>query len=348
MTKIYLVRHAEAEGNVYRIAHGHYDGLITQRGYRQIAALQKRFADIPVDAVYSSDLFRARTTAKAIYGPKGLPLQQRRELREVDMGSWEGRTWQDLTTHDPEQMYNFNRDLSKWQIEGGEPASHVRDRMIAELKKIAVENEGKTVAVVSHGAALRITIGSLQGLSLEELGSTPHGDNTAVSLLEAENGRLRVVFRDDNSHLLAEDLSTLGKQKWWKDKKMFDNGEDYGPIDAAAVESLAKLGVTVKAGTPGVAVSMDGEIMGLVEFLTDEETDKIGWIGRYWIAPAFRGRKLGLPPLGQAVQFYRARGRDRLRLRCGDEACRGFFEKYGFRPVGEDILEKYIGYEDQI
>ena len=347
MTKIYLVRHAEAEGNVYRIAHGHYDGLITQRGYRQIAALQKRFADIPVDAVYSSDLFRARTTAKAIYGPKGLPLQQRRELREVDMGSWEGRTWQDLTTHDPEQMYNFNRDLSKWQIEGGELVAHVRDRMIAELQKIAVENEGKTVAVVSHGAALRITIGSLQGLSLEELGTTPHGDNTAVSLLEAENGQLRVVFRDDNSHLLAEDLSTLGKQKWWKDKKMFDNGEDYSPIDEKAAAALGKLGVAVRAGTPGVAVSMDGEIMGLVEFLTEEETEQIGWIGRYWIAPAFRGRKLGLPPLGQAVQFYRARGRDRLRLRCGEES-RGFFEKYGFHPVGEDVLEKYIGYEDQL
>lgn len=33
MTRIYLVRHAEAEGNLYRIAHGHYNGLITARGY---------------------------------------------------------------------------------------------------------------------------------------------------------------------------------------------------------------------------------------------------------------------------------------------------------------------------
>ncbi len=348
MTKIYLVRHAEAEGNVYRIAQGHYDGLITQRGYRQIAALQKRFAHIPVDAVYSSDLFRARTTAKAIYGPKQLPLQQRRELREVDMGRWEGRTWQDLTTHDPEQMYNFNWDLSQWQVEGGEPAAHVRDRMMAELKKIAAGNEGKTVAVVSHGAALRITLGTLQGLSLQELGTTPHGDNTAVSLLEAENGRLHVVYRDDNRHLLAENLSTLGRQKWWKDKKLFDNGEDYRPIDEDAAAALEKLGVEVKAHTPGVAVVMDGEMMGLVEFLLEAETEQIGWIGRYWIAPEYRGQNLGLPPLGQAVQFYRARGRERLRLRCGEDRYRGFFEKYGFRPVGGDILEKYIGYEDQI
>ena len=39
MTTIYLIRHAEAEGNLYRRAHGWYNSTITDRGYRQIAAL---------------------------------------------------------------------------------------------------------------------------------------------------------------------------------------------------------------------------------------------------------------------------------------------------------------------
>ena len=66
MTTVYLIRHAEAEGNLYRIAHGQYDGLITDRGYQQLRVLKKRFDDVPIDAVYSSDLFRARTTARAM------------------------------------------------------------------------------------------------------------------------------------------------------------------------------------------------------------------------------------------------------------------------------------------
>ena len=345
MTKIYLIRHAEAEGNVYRIAHGHYDGLITQHGYRQIEALRERFAPIRVDAVYSSDLFRARTTAKAIYVPKHLPLHQRKELREVDMGSWEGQTWQHITTHDPQQLYNFNRDLSQWKIKGGETAAQVRDRLIGALRAIAAENEGKTVAVVSHGAALRITLGTLQGLSLQELGQTPHGDNTAVSLVEADGDTMRVIFRDDNSHLTGGDLSTLARQKWWKNRKMFDNGEDYGPLDESACKALGALGRKVSPGEEGVAVSMDGEIMGLVEFAGQE--GRTGYIGQYWIAPAFRGQGLGLPPLGQAVQFYRGRGCDRLRL-CCEEPYRGFCEKYGFHAMKDNIMEKYIGYEDQI
>ena len=77
MTKLYLIRHAEAEGNLYRIAQGQYNSIITDRGWRQIRALERRFAEIPVDAVYSSDLYRTCATASAIYRPKGLELHRR-------------------------------------------------------------------------------------------------------------------------------------------------------------------------------------------------------------------------------------------------------------------------------
>ena len=73
MTTIYLIRHAEAEGNRYRRAHGWYNSTITDRGYRQIAALSKRFADTKFDAVYSSDRFRTMITALSIYKTHGLP-----------------------------------------------------------------------------------------------------------------------------------------------------------------------------------------------------------------------------------------------------------------------------------
>ena len=75
MTKIYLVRHAEAEGNLYRVVHGQYNSIITPRGYRQLACLRQRFLDIPLDAVYCSDLFRTTVTATALSVPKGLTLR---------------------------------------------------------------------------------------------------------------------------------------------------------------------------------------------------------------------------------------------------------------------------------
>ena len=242
MTKIYLVRHAEAEGNLYRIAHGHYNGLITDwRGPKQIRALAQRFEGIRVDAVYSSDLYRTQTTAQAIYVPKHLPLHTSPAFREVHMGAWEGHTWQEVSRLWPEEFYHFNRRIDLWQPEGGENARQVLERYLPALEEVARAHDGETIALFSHGAALRIVLGTLQGLTLRELGTSPHGDNTAVSLLEYENGRFRVVFRDDNSHLTGSDeLSIFAKQTWWKNEDAVEQGTEFAPMPDAL---RAQLGV---------------------------------------------------------------------------------------------------------
>ena len=127
MTTLYLIRHAEAEGNLYRRIHGQYDSLITDNGYRQIQALEQRFADTPIDAVYSSDLFRTMTTARAIYVPKGLPLQTRADLREMGMGEWEDRTWAGIDRTDHQQMALFSAG-SRTSTPWGETFPEIRRR----------------------------------------------------------------------------------------------------------------------------------------------------------------------------------------------------------------------------
>lgn len=128
MTTIYLIRHAEAEGNLYRIAQGQYNSLLTDRGQRQVAALEARFADIHVDAVYSSDLYRTCATAAAIYRPKG-----RRSIAAPTCGrsAWafgSSAPGGDIARTDPEQMENFSRHPERWQVEGGEPPARVLAR----------------------------------------------------------------------------------------------------------------------------------------------------------------------------------------------------------------------------
>ena len=103
MTRLYLIRHAEAEGNLYRVAHGHCNGLITNyRGYQQIDALRERFRKVDIDAVYSSDLYRTQITARAIWLPKALPLHLEPAFREICMGEWEDHTWHELNVRYPE------------------------------------------------------------------------------------------------------------------------------------------------------------------------------------------------------------------------------------------------------
>ena len=74
-TTVYIIRHAEAEGNVYRRCHGQYNALLTTRAYKQLPYLAKRFENVPLAAVYSSDLFRARVTAQAVAEPHHLSVE---------------------------------------------------------------------------------------------------------------------------------------------------------------------------------------------------------------------------------------------------------------------------------
>lgn len=341
MTKIYLVRHAEAEGNLYRIAHGHYDSIITARGYRQIEALAKRFEGIHIDAVYSSDLFRPSTTARAVYVPKGLPLHKDPAFREVGLGVWEGQTWQELREKYPEQMEAFNHNIAKFSVPGSETGAGVRDRFITRLTELAKEYDGKTIAVFSHGAALRIVLGTLQGLTLAQTSTSAHGDNTAVSLVEYEDGAFRVVFRDDNSHLEKAGLSTFARQKWWKNHRMTEDDFDYLPMTQ---EDRLALGIPGEG--EGVSVWQSGQLAGGVELLPEKDPG-IGWVGWYGLLPPYRGQNRGIAPLGQAVQRYRAEGVEHICLRCEEEKTAEFFRHFGFYDRQPGVLELYIGYGER-
>lgn len=365
MTRLYVIRHAEAEGNLYRIAQGQYNSIITDRGWRQIEALAKRFETIPVDAVYSSDLYRTCATASAIYRPKGLPLQRREDLREVCVGKWEQQTWGEIARQDPEQLEYFTHQLHLWRLPGAETAEQVRDRVMAAVREIARENEGKTVAVFSHGCAIRLLLATLQGYSLEELGKTPHGDNTAVSLIEAEGETLRVVFRDDNSHLQA--LSDERRQA-----NALEPGLYFQPlrlpeqagfltdcvssswVDSGREKPWDEKNLLDRAGQRPALVGMLGsEPVGVIQFHPEKEAaEGRGWISLYCVEPPCRGRGFGVQLLGQAVQYYRPLGRERLRLALGREnsAARRHFAQYGFEVTdqtadGREIWEKDIGYQ---
>jgi len=218
MTTVYFVRHCESEGNLNHIAQGHMDGQVTERGKLQIAALQKRFEGVHVDAVYSSDLIRARTTARAVYVPKNLPIHLDPSFREINLGPWEGQSWDELRVNDAENLHNFNFQMEKWDPRGGESPRDVINRFYPALMKAIRDNAGKTIAVFSHGCALRIMLNYLHGRDIDGIGDTPHGDNTAVSLLTFDGEKPRFIYENDNSHLVEAGLTVFDKEIWWRKK----------------------------------------------------------------------------------------------------------------------------------
>lgn len=359
MTKTYLIRHAEAEGNLYRRIQGQYDSLVTPRGMRQIEALAERFKDVPIDAVYSSDMKRTMATAAAVTKYKDLPLVTTPALREVCLGVWEDEPWGNLEQTDPALLYSFNFNPREFIAPGCEPFDQLQARLYGAVSGIAARHEGQTVAVFSHGMAIRAFLARVKGVAPENIGSIAHADNTAVTLLHWDGAGFEIVFENDNSHL-TEEVSTLAQQRWWRDQAGLDLGNlRLLPMDPETESALyercyretwrAAHGST-EGYQPGLYLQMarrhakidprclvkavsGEEFVGLVELDPERGREEgLGWISLCHIEKNHRGQGLGVQLIGHAVSVMRSLGRARLGLSVAveNEAAIRFYMRHGF------------------
>lgn len=91
MTQIFLVRHGQSEGNLFRRVQGQTDVELTADGKAQLPYLTKRFAETPLAAVYTSPLHRAEETAAAIVGGRGHPQFCGEATLKCASAQWERR-----------------------------------------------------------------------------------------------------------------------------------------------------------------------------------------------------------------------------------------------------------------
>lgn len=214
VTTIYLVRHAEAEGNLCEFFQGNIDTAMTEKGEQQLTHLAERFRTISLDAVYTSPFRRAVLTAEAVNRWHNLPLCPEYDLREINGGEWEGRRWTDLPTAFPVEYEAWTQHMEDFCAPGGEEMSHVYRRMTETLARIEREHRGKTIAVVSHGCALRNFLCAVEFDDITRLLDVGWADNTAVSCVQyAPETGWQLVFKNDSGHLPPE-CSTLRGSKW--------------------------------------------------------------------------------------------------------------------------------------
>ncbi len=336
MTKIYLIRHAEAEGNLYRIMHGQTNSSITETGLQQIEALSRRFANIPIDACYASDLIRTQTTAKAITGPKGLPLQLDARFREVQMGRWEGLTFGYLYHHEPETMKIFSQEPQKWQVEGAESYDTYTSRFLEGLTELAQKHDGQTIAIVSHAMVMRV---SLQRLFADEEPDRDFDrcDNTAVTFLEYANQKFHLRYLYDNSHLEPA-ISTLARQSsYQKDGKKLDYSLWFQPIIQCPEVASAFLGASfsILPSRRGILAMFHETPVGYLEIEKANDSMEAGRIWKFRFEEAYNQSMYQLQMLGESVVYYRTYGVNRLQVVLEDvENAGSFFQESGFLQTG--------------
>jgi probable phosphoglycerate mutase len=206
-TTLIVIRHGETAWNREKRMQGTTDTQLSDVGREQAQALGRRLAGRGFSALYSSDLSRARDTARAIAEHTGRELVMDARLQERRFGIFEGLTVEEIIARYPEEHARFASRDPDFAVPGGESARSFTQRCIGCLAEIALRHGGDEVVVVTHGLVLDSLYRAAHGLD--------HGARRPVPLINASlnvfgyyGSAWRLELWGDISHL-AEELVTV-------------------------------------------------------------------------------------------------------------------------------------------
>jgi len=166
---IYLVRHCATRNDAanYPVLLGQKLGMgLSEVGEEHAQQLARYFADKQLSAAYCSPLSRAVRTAQVIIGERDTPLTFCQSFLEADMGSWEGRTYDEIRQDSNDRFDRFLRDPGTYGYPEGENLSEVCRRATLMLSKISRLYPKGRVLVVAHKQTIRAVLIGLQSLPL--------------------------------------------------------------------------------------------------------------------------------------------------------------------------------------
>ncbi len=166
MTEILLARHGETDWNRESRFQGHADPPLNDRGREQAAELADALAEVDLAAVYSSPLRRAFETAEVVAARHGLPALPVEALREVDVGSWQGLTRDDVERRFSEQFQRWLAYGQGW--EDGETYEAMGERVLSVLEELAARHDGRRILAVTHGGPIRAALAHAEHISYSE------------------------------------------------------------------------------------------------------------------------------------------------------------------------------------
>jgi len=187
---VYLVRHGETEWNIEHRIQGHKDSPLTEKGRQQASMLGSNLENVHFDAVFSSDLGRARETAELITLSKKIAVETTLALRERSFGEHEGKTFDKHYADTKDLIDTFERltDEKKFTFKFApdqESDEELARRLSTYLREISVAYAGKTVLAVSHGGIIRAFLVGLGYGTWTEL-SYGAVKNTACVVLQCD------------------------------------------------------------------------------------------------------------------------------------------------------------------
>lgn len=180
--KVYFIRHGQSETNLRGEWTGWRDVALTERGFEDAKLAAEVIKGVKFDKVYSSDLSRAKNTAKTAL--PGCQLTETKLLREVNVGNIAGKPLSIVTDEDRMAISKVG-----YSIFGGESREEFRGRVLDFCREVE-ELECENVAAFTHAGVLRTMLGIVTETAIPN--RTVACNNCAVAVFEYKDGKWRL------------------------------------------------------------------------------------------------------------------------------------------------------------
>ncbi len=169
MTRIILMRHTKTVYTHEDRFVGVTDLPLSQEGVEQAREIGRKLAEEGIDRIYCSDLSRAVRTAEEIGNVVGVRPERIKELREMNFGVLDGMLKSEVMEKHRDIYQARGKDMWNFRIPGGESYRDAAERVERAIRKIAKENEGKTLLFVIHASVIKALLRSMVGWSMERI-----------------------------------------------------------------------------------------------------------------------------------------------------------------------------------
>ncbi|MFZ5352580.1 MAG: histidine phosphatase family protein [Bacillota bacterium] len=204
--RIYLTRHGQTVMNTQHIMQGWKDSPLTEKGIFNAKALARHLRNVKFHEVYSSTSGRALHTAELISGFDRGGIRAVDELKEIFLGEWEGRAWEEVEKEYPEEYRHFWKSPHLYKRNDAESFYDVQKRAIKLIKGLIRQNSctDNNLLLVSHTVTVKTIMAYFEEREFERLWEPPYIHDTSLSVIEIDSRGHEILLHGDISHLEAE------------------------------------------------------------------------------------------------------------------------------------------------
>ncbi|WP_255283500.1 histidine phosphatase family protein, partial [Bacillus cereus] len=199
--RIYLTRHGQTEWNIENRMQGWKDSALTPEGINNAISLGNSLKNIEFNAIYTSTSSRAVNTAKLLSSQSNTSLILNPNLREINMGAWEGKTHEEIKKAYPAQYKNFWENPIYYEPDGGETLEQFVDRVVSVFNTIISTHQEGNILIVTHAIFLKALLMHVKGESITNLWDPPFIHGTSLTVLEIKDENYTIQLEGDTTHL---------------------------------------------------------------------------------------------------------------------------------------------------